>query len=250
MVEKWCRKAVVRLATLPPEHPLYKPVKAIKGRYIKRHRSPLHLLFNNTPFDPKSIKKIPTKPRDPALTGKLPFNISIASSKEASIREDRLDNKTIKIYSDGSAHKGKVGAAATLIRPGQPPKSLHLHLGPDTEHTVHEVEIVGTVLALHLIKSEKNKNQSYSIGIDNQVAIKAYLMPIRKPAHYLAREVLQLGYKLLNRSRGRSRKIFLLMLRWTAGHMGIPGNELVDKEAKKAAESLSSDKKYLPTLLR
>ncbi|KAH9952722.1 hypothetical protein BC827DRAFT_1114550, partial [Russula dissimulans] len=38
-------------------------------------------------------------------------------------------------------------------------------------------------------------------------------------------------------------------MRW-AGHEGIPGNELTDEEAKKAALGLSSDKNFLPCYLR
>ena len=40
------------------------------------------------------------------------------------------------------------------------------------------------------------------------------------------------------------------MLRWTAGHTGIVGNEEADDEAKKAAEGLTSDEQQLPKLLR
>jgi len=42
----------------------------------------------------------------------------------------------------------------------------------------------------------------------------------------------------------------LLMLRWTAGHISIPGNEKVDREAKKAADNHTSDKEHLPPYLR
>ena len=40
------------------------------------------------------------------------------------------------------------------------------------------------------------------------------------------------------------------MLRWTAGHCGIEGNEIADREAKAAVQGHTSDKKLLPSLLR
>ena len=138
IVEKWCYRAAVRISSLPPEHPLYKPVKSIKSRKVRRHKSPLYLIFRSTSFDPKRTEKIPAKPRNPAHVGKLPFKVSIAPSKEASILEDRNTQDQIKVYSDGSAHEGKVGAAAILIQTGKPNRILHYHLGPDSEHTVAE----------------------------------------------------------------------------------------------------------------
>ena len=68
-----------------------------------------------------------------------------------------------------------------------------------------------------------------------------------KPAHNTAREVIRLGHMLKKRTGGKD---YSLTLRWTAGHSGIPGNELADKKAKKAALGLSSDKKSLPPYLR
>src|SRR6266852_3478726 len=84
--------------------------------------------------------------------GILPFTISIPTSKEASITKDNAAWELVKIYSDGLAFKGKVGAAAVLTCPGHLHKILHYHLGLETEHTVHEAELIGTVLALHLIR--------------------------------------------------------------------------------------------------
>jgi hypothetical protein len=43
---------------------------------------------------------------------------------------------------------------------------------------------------------------------------------------------------------------YALIIRWTAGHEGIEGNEAADVEAKKAAEGQSSEKHLLPTYLR
>ena len=43
---------------------------------------------------------------------------------------------------------------------------------------------------------------------------------------------------------------YSLKFRWTAGHVGIVGNEEVDAEAKKTVEGSTSSKKDLPLLLR
>jgi len=193
------------------------------------------------------VEKIPAKPRNPAHTGKLPFSVSIPTSKEVSIAEDRNAPDTVKIYSDGSAQEGKVGAAAVLIFPDKPNHVLHFHLGSESEHTVPEAELVGILLALHLIKSERNKNTSFAIGSDNQAGLEAFQTSLKNPAHNIAREILWQGNMLRKNSRGKK---FNLTLRWTAGHVGIPGNELADAEAKRAAGSLSSDKSILPKFLR
>lgn len=247
MVEKWCQRAATRLATLPPEHPLHKPVSSSKSRIIRRHKTPIHGLFEQVNFNPKLVEKIPAKPRNPALIGKLPFKVSIANSKEASIQEDRHANENVKIYSDGSEYKGKVGAAAVMMRADVPQRILHYHLGTESEHTVHEAELIGILLAMHLIKSERRKNNSFAIGTDNQAALEAFHSNMRKPAHNAAREALRQGTMLQKRARGKN---YSLILRWTTGHAGIPGNEIADIEAKKAAEGRSSDKKALPKYLK
>ena len=247
LLNSWCHRSSIRLASLPPEHPLFQPANQAKSKYIKRHKSPLHALFNQTSYDPKSVEKIPSKPRNPALIGSLPFDISIPTSKEASILEDKYAEEEVRIYSDGSAHDGKVGASAVLIRADQPNKSLHFHLGPETVHTVHEAELIGTLLALHLIKNEKNKNTSFAIGTDNHAALEAFHSDLRSPAHSIARESLRVGNMLRKQVKG---KRFSLTLRWTAGHVGIPGNEIADREAKRAAGGLQSDKECLPPFLR
>jgi hypothetical protein len=112
---------------------------------------------------------------------------------------------------------------------------------------VPEAELIGIILALHLIKTEKKKSTSIAIGTDNQAAIEAFQTNLRNAAHNAAREILRLGNMLQKQTRGKS---FALMLRWTAGHVGIPGNELADKEAKRAAGGLCSDKNLLPLYLK
>jgi len=156
-------------------------------------------------------------------------------------------NERVQIYSDGSAVNNKVGAAAILTRPGKPHRILHFHLGPVSEHTVHEAELVGILLALQLIKTEKEGQTSFLIGVDNQAALTAFNSDMRNPAHSLAREALQLGNMI---EKNKNKKRYSLKLQWTAGHEGIPGNELANKEAKRAAEGLSSDANLLPSYLK
>lgn len=247
LVENWCHRAATRLATIPPDHPLHRPVSRSKSRYIARHRSPLHILFAHFKYDPKLVEKLPTKPRNPAQIGQLPFVVSIPTSKEASVLEDRNASEMIKIYTDGSAHDGKVGAAAVLTRSNQQLRTLHYHLGPETKHTVHEAELIGNILALHLISTEKSRRVHIAVGTDNQAALEAYDSDLRKPAHYAAREVIRLGNILQKKLRSKN---YSLTLRWTAGHAGIPGNETADREAKRAAEGQQSERKSLPTILR
>src|SRR5882757_3618843 len=78
---------------------------------------------------------MPVTGRDPSLKGKLPFRTQIATSREDSVREAALATEEVTVYTDGSAMNGKVGAAAMLTRPGNLPRSLHLHLGTEKEHT-------------------------------------------------------------------------------------------------------------------
>ena len=132
---------------------------------------------------------------------------------------------------------------------------LHLHLGSETEHTVHEAELVGLLLAMHLIKTEKRRNTTCMIAVDNQASLKAFDSDLRKPGHHLAREALRLANQLQKHKRKNKRKNkpkpkFKLTLRWTAGHVGIAGNKKADREAKKAASVFSSQAKLLPPYLR
>ena len=94
------------------------------------------------------MEKIPIKPRNPAHYSMLPFNISIPTSKEESICNTQLAEEEIKVYMDGSGTNGKVEAAATLMRQGKPNRTLHYHLGSEKEHTVHEAELIGILLAI------------------------------------------------------------------------------------------------------
>jgi len=247
LIRKACYRAYVHMATLPPQHPLFKPVNWKTTRTTQKHHGPLQNLARLYETEARSFEKILSVYRDPSSTGVLPFCINTAENKENSAREFENAEEELQVYSDGSAQGSKVGAAAILIRKDAPDRTLHFHLGSDAKHTVHEAELVGMLLALHLIATEKCNNLPSLIAVDNQAVLKAYNSDMRHPGHNVARKFLSLA-KRMQKCRGKRK--FKLMLRWSAGHCGIEGNKKADREAKRAAYSSSSTAKLLPTFLR
>ena len=235
------------MATLPKDHPLHKTLKRRNTRGLKHHRTALHHLRNCYDIDPNEIEKIPAAPRNPNLIGTIPFMLSIPADRDTSIREAENAEEEIQVFTDGSALEGKVGAAAILLRAGRPTRSLCFHLGKEKKHTVHEAELVGILLGLHLISTEKRGGTTFALGCDNQAAIKAFHSNLRNPGHHLAREALRTAHQIQN---SKKKTNYALTIRWTAGHEGIEGNEIADREAKKAAEGHTSDTKLLPPYLR
>jgi ribonuclease HI len=239
------------MATLPKEHPLHKFIKQRRTGKVKRHKGPLHHLTKWFKVDANAIEKIPSAVQDPSKLGKIPLVISIAENREDSIKEteDALEN--LQIYSDGLALEGKVGAVAILILNGRHTQTLQFHLGSDTEHTVHEAELVGLLLSLHMLSSREYRGMPAMVGIDNQAAIKALASDLRSPGHHLVREALRIAGRLAKGGRkGKKKRKAVITIRWTAGHEGIEGNELADIEAKEAAKGCTSDTKHLPPYLR
>jgi hypothetical protein len=103
------------------------------------------------------------------------------------------------------------------------------------------------IMGLHLIKMERRNGVKCALNVDNQAALVAIKSEMNKSGQHLAANLLQIA-KHLHKRRGNGR--FKLTFHWTAGHMGIAGNEDADKEAKAAADGESSDKEDLPPCLR
>ena len=153
-VEKACHNTITRLATLPREHPLHALAKRSAKGIVKRHQSPLHKLSNIFGINPNAVEKIPPVRTHPSRKSSHSVHVDIPPNKEASKRADTNAVEQIRVYSDGSAHDGKVGAAALLRRHGRPDRTLQLYLGSTEQHTVYEAKLVGMLMGLHLIKTE------------------------------------------------------------------------------------------------
>jgi ribonuclease HI len=152
----------------------------------------------------------------------------------------------IQVYTDGSVIDDKVGAAAILTRPGKEHRVLHYHLGKSSEYTIYDAELAGISMGVHLIKTEKAARCSTMLGADNQAALQAVQNELSTPSHHVAKDILQTVQQLSNT---RGSKHYSLTLRWTVGHIGIDGNELIDSKAKKAAKGQSSTTSSLPRIL-
>jgi len=193
------------------------------------------------------VEKTPAVGQNPSTSGELPFHISIPANKEALACKAKYAMEEIQVFTDGSAQDGKVGAAAILIRKNKPNRMLHFHLGLEAEYTVHEAKLVGLLLAMHLIGTEQKGATSCSIVVDNQATLRAFNSELRKPGHHLAHKILQLANRM---QKCRSKHKYSLLLRWTAGHISIPGNELADSKVKRAAASHTTSHEHLPPYLR
>ena len=187
---------------LPGQHPLTKIAKRCVRRKVKKHKSPLHMLANAYEMDPSCYEAIPVAARNPSKMGKELFKIHIPSNKEEFKREDMQAPEHVKIYTDGSVHNGKVGAAVVMFKDGKSIGRFQYHLGKDSKHTVFEAELVGVFLGLQLIKDKHANNITYTIRVNNQVAIKSLTLKMDKPGNYLAVEILDTASKL-QRSKGK-----------------------------------------------
>jgi hypothetical protein len=154
LVDKTCFRALTRLATLPLEHPLHPLIRKNAACRTKRHCAPLHTLLSLYNLDIIVIEKILTTVCNLEQMGRLPFNISILENRNSAIAKATAAIEDIQIFSDSSAIKGEVGVVAILMKRGAIINTLHYHLGPDSEHTVHKVELVELILRLHLIRAE------------------------------------------------------------------------------------------------
>ena len=227
------------------KHPLHAPVKKSIKVSVKRHHSPLHTLTSIFGTDSRKFKKILPVCTYPSKRSSQATRIDIPANKDESKRADTNATEEIKDYSDSSAHSSKVSAAA-LRQEGKPDCTLKFHLGTTAQHTVYKAELMGMILGLHLIKTERQGTVQCMLNVDNQAALVIIKSKMTKSRQHLAADLHQIASKL-HKHRGNNR--FRLTFRWTARHVGINGNEEADKLAKDTADGRSLAKEALSVCL-
>ena len=153
--------------------------------------------------------------------------------------------EVMQLYSDGSGLDGQVGAAAVLLMQGEEPKVTRFHLGAIADHTVYKAELMGLLLALHLLRSEQGVTRTI-IHLDNLAVLHVLTTRESRPAQSIIDEIILQIELIANLARMET---FQLDIAWIKGHAGNVGNKRANKEAKEATAGHTSRWPTLPAFL-
>ena len=161
-----------------------------------------------------------------------------------------ISEPEIKVFTDRSEMEGKIGAATVMYRKGRPApaKVLRYHLGSSKKYTSFEVEVVGAILGVWLIRMKHIvAHLLIAVLTDSQAVIKRIKTCKTTTAQYLIETFLTSTDGINATNANPNSKKFKLA--WISGHSRVQGNEKVDEEAKRAARGDSSPQHMLPPLL-
>jgi ribonuclease HI len=194
----------------------------------------------------------------PVLNTRAAFSTVAALSKGEAIayeKEHRGDG--IAIYTDGSGAGEQVGAAAVMYRNGKFERCLQFNLGSKRKYTSYEGELVGVLLALHLVNTTELPREKVRIYTDNRAAVVSLLSKRKQNLQYLIDEIMATT-EAISRYEARqtteqltnSHPPLTPTFVWVPSDHDIPGNKMAHNKAREAAQDYSNNLKDLPRKLR
>ena len=233
-LEDQIRKNVIRIQTLPLNHPVtlwFERAKQMHRAQIKPISNLEHLMDRNY-ITTQPLERIRPYIRPPWWEN--PIHIDIPTSKEIAqeVHEQtfelhRTDPKVMCIYTDGSGIEGEIGAAAYSPTTDS---VEHRYLGSADSTNVFAAELVGIQTGLEITEQHQPQIQRCYIYVDSQAAIVAASSPQRQSGQYILACIADVSDRLMQMNPQ-----LRITIQWIPGHRGIHGNEVADEEAKRAA---------------
>ena len=148
---KVCHNALICLLTLQETHPLGEIISRARQNPPTKFLGPIDMLMKSFKLSDIKIETILPNAEIKCITPK--FTTIIAPSRRESIKDKKHDKAKFKVYSDGSGHDNRLGAAAVLHTKGNPRriKLLKAYIGTPNKHNTYEAEVIGAILATWLI---------------------------------------------------------------------------------------------------
>ncbi|OOQ82700.1 reverse transcriptase [Penicillium brasilianum] len=150
-----------------------------------------------------------------------------------SLQQAARDRSPTVFFTDGSGYEGMMGASAVAPREGI---FQRRHLGTTVDSTVYVAELNGIEMAIaRFVNQQQNDTRSTKIVIfsDCQAAIQAVQNPKRSSGQYVISQIYH--HVRTIRSQTPTSDTIPVEIRWIPAHVGVPGNERADVEAKLAA---------------
>ena len=164
-----CHQEALHLCTLPKTHPLSGPTLKASQSLPRFHQSPLHMLMPGFNLHPASFETVDKMLQHPNWFSLASTHIAPDKEEAAKCIRTRIDD--VQVFSDGSGLDACIGTAAMVAHPHSGPH-LQFSLGKITAHTVFESELVGILLAIHLLRRYSCARTAL-IALDNRAAIAA-----------------------------------------------------------------------------
>ncbi|EUC60976.1 reverse transcriptase from transposon X-element protein, putative, partial [Rhizoctonia solani AG-3 Rhs1AP] len=145
LMNEACQRAAIRLAAIPPSHPLYRAVaKCATGR--KRYPPPLQNILQFTGVNPSNFEHRPPSRRPIPCTRPERF-----PDRDLATSSAWADTAHLQVFTDTAAGNLGIAAAAVLWDSDGRELRTGLRLGDAGSLSVLDAEIVGVLLAAHLV---------------------------------------------------------------------------------------------------